>query len=292
MKTLKYIFLLVLILGTAGACLVDDTEEYAANSTGYNLATFEKNSVNLTALANGDEYLMKVQVKLVGPTVREVTNDITVTVSADASSTAVEGVHYVINTPTVILKADNNYLANVEITLITEGNSPPEDGTPEQKLYKAPILNLNIVSATGDAKVTNSGKPGKLTLNFVRPNPFAGMYNAHLIYRHPNAGTYPDNIYVEEDNEKELLAITGRKCETGFATWFDTDLCWITVNPDNSITFEVDATTWPYTVVLGDPNDPTKISHFDPDTRIIYLYYHYQGTGGPRIFWEVFTPLF
>jgi len=87
------------------------------------------------------------------------------------------------------------------------------------------------------------------------------------------------------------VAITGRKCETGFAVWPDTDLCWITVKADNSIEFEV-ADTWPYTVLMGDPNDPSKVSHFDPATGKIYLYYYYAGTGGNRIFWETFTPLF
>ena len=102
-------------------------------------------------------------------------------------------------------------------------------------------------------------------------------------------GTYPDNIYVEDDYDKTLSPVTGRKCETLFGIW-DTDYCWITVNSDNSIKFEV-ADTWAYDVKLGDPFDATKISHFDPATGIIYFYYNYFGTGGPRIFWEIFTPV-
>lgn len=291
MKTIKYLFLLITLVGFAGACLVDDEETYELNSKGYNVATFEKFATNLGALANGDEYQRVLNMRLVGPTVKDLSGDITVTVEADPSSTAVEGVHYRIDNPTITLKASNNYLGSLGVTLLTEGNSPPEDGTPELEDYVAPVLVLNVKSATGDANVTTSGKLNKVTLNYTRPNPYAGKYIAHLIYRHPSYGTYPDNIYVEEDNEKTLVAVTGRKCETGFGTWFDTDICWITVNLDNSITFVVDD-TWPYDVKLGDPNRPDLVSHFDPATRIIYLYYHYEGSGGPRIFWEVFTPQF
>ena len=291
MKTLKYILIFILSAGFFNSCLIDDELDLDMNSTGYNVATFEKTSINLVALANGDEYDMNIQMKLVGPTYKDVMNDITVTVQATSSSTAVEGVHYEMDSKTITLSRDNNFLAYLPIRMLTEGNKPPMEDSPEYEDYVAPVLNLEIVSATGDAMVTNSGKDAKVTLNFIPPNPYAGPYSARLIYRHPSLGDYPDNIYVDEVNEKELLPITGRKCETGFATWFDTDICWITINADNSLTFVVDD-TWPYDVALGDPFDASKVSHYDPETGIIYLYYHYYGTGGPRIFWEVFTPNF
>jgi hypothetical protein len=289
MKTLKYIFLFILVVGFSGACLVDDEETYLENANGYNVVTFEKVSLNLGALANGDEYQREVRLKLVGPQSMELTSDITATVEADESSTAIAGVHYRIDNPTVTLSASNNYLANLQVTMLTEGNQPPEDGTPEMDEYVAPVLKLKVVSATGDPKVSNSGKPTAINLNFVRPNPFVGKYIAHIIYRHPSYGVYPDNIYVEEDNEKTLIAVTGRKCETEFAIWGPAEICWITINADNSIVFTV-ADTWPYAVKLGDPNRPDLESHYDPDTGIIYLYYHYEGAGGARIFWETFTP--
>jgi len=289
MKTLKYILILLLALGTFHSCLVDDETKYDMNDSGFNLVTFERITANLTGLANGDEYTFKVKVKIVGPTISDLSSDITATFSADASSTATDGTHYRIDNPTVVLSASNNYLGLLEITLVTAGNNPPPEGTPEFDAYVSPSLVLNIV-ATGDPTVVGSGKSGVLALNFTPPNPYAGDYIAHIIYRHPAVGTYPDNINVEEDNAKTLAAVTGRKCETGFAVWFDTDLCWITVNVDNSIRFDV-GDTWPYDVKLGDPFDATKISHFDPATGIIYLYYHYEGDGGYRIFWETFTPV-
>lgn len=290
MKKIKYILIFILSLGIFNSCLIDDSTDLEANDAGYNVATFQRPVNNLTALANGDEYNFDLEIKVTGPTASELVNDVTVTFSPNAMSTAIEGVHYKIDNPTVVLTKADNYLGYLRITLITEGNIPPMEGTPEYEDYVAPMLYVDI-SATGDANVVGSGKTGTFTVNFIPPNPYAGLYSAHLIYRHPSLGDYPDNIYVEEVNEKELIAITGRKCETGFATWFDTDLCWITVNADNTITFEV-GDTWDYDVALGDPFDASLETRFDPDTRMIYLYYHYYGAGGPRIFWEVFTPLF
>jgi len=289
MKTLKYIFLLILVIGTFQSCLVEDETKYDLNDEGLNLVTFERVTSNLTMTATGEEKTFKVKVKLVGPTMTDVKNDISVTVTADASSTAIEGVHYRIENLPIVLSPNDNFLAELEIILMSEGNAAPMDGTPEAETFKAPVLELNLV-ATGDPGVVGSGKVGTFTLNFIPPNPYAGDYTTHIIYRHPSMGTYPDNIYVEEDSEKTLAPVTGRKCETGFAIWPETDLCWITINANNSIKFEV-ADTWPYDVKLGDPNDPSKESHFDPATGMIYLYYYYSGTGGDRIFWEVFTPV-
>ncbi|MCD4832411.1 MAG: hypothetical protein K8R31_01345 [Bacteroidales bacterium] len=289
MKKIKYILIFILSLGIFNSCLIDDTSDIDLNADGYNVATFDRPIDNLTALANGDEYEFEVKVKIVGPTILDLTNDINVTFIPTAASTAVADVHYRIDNPTIVLSDDNNYLGYLVVTVITAGNTPPMDGTPEYDDYVAPMLYLEITT-TGDVKVEGSGKTGEFTVNFIPPNPYAGLYDAHLIYRHPSLGDYPDNIYVDEVTEKELLAVTGRKCETTFATW-PTDICWITVNADNTITFVVDD-TWPYDVILGDPFDATKVTRYDPETGIIYLYYHYYGDGGPRIFWEVFTPKF
>ena len=290
MKTLKYILILILVLGTFHSCLIEinDKTDYDLNGTGLNLATFERLSDNLTMTATGEEKTFKVKMKLVGPSMTGIKNDISVTVTADESSTAVEGDHYRIENLPLVLTPDENFLGELEIVLMSEGNAAPMDGTPEFDDYVAPVLVLNV-TATGDPMVTGSGKQGTFTLNFVPPNPYAGDYTSHIVYRHPSAGTYPDNIYVEDDYDKTLAPVTGRKCETLFGIW-DTDYCWITINADNSIKYEV-APSWPYAVKIGDPFDPSKISHLDPATGIIYLYYNYQGASGYRIFWETLTPI-
>ncbi|MFN8207891.1 MAG: YCF48-related protein [Bacteroidales bacterium] len=114
------------------------------------------------------------------------------------------------------------------------------------------------------------------------------VYKSNLSYFHPSGGSYPDVPYMVREANKTLRFIEEGRAETWFAIW-NTTLCWITINPDNSIGFEVDD-TWGYEVLPGDPNDPSKISYYDPETGKIYLYYYYVGGTGNRIFWEVFTP--
>ena len=298
MKKLKYLLIFILSLGIFNSCLIDDETDLDLNDDGLNIASFDKTKINFVALANGDEYDMEIQMKVVGPTLSDLTNDITVTVAAATTSTAVSGDHYIIETPSIVLAADNNFLGIVEVTMITAGNSPPMDGTPEYDEYVAPVFDLDIVSATGDPMVTASGRSAEVTLNYTPPNPYAGDYAVEMRYFHPTAGgSYPPSVNPDDpyggvrNYEKTLTAITGRKCETGFAVWGDTDVCWITCNADNSITFEVDD-TWTYDVALGDPDDPANVPYYDPATGVIYMYYHYYGTGGARIFWEIFTPLF
>ena len=289
MRKLKYLLILMLSISAFSSCLIDNETDVDLNDDGKNVVTLERIKTPLTGLANGTEYTFDVPIKIVGPTVYKLTSDISVTFTRNANSTAVDNVHYRIDNPTITLTKSNNYLGNLVVTMVTVGNTPPMDGTPEFDDYVAPVLLLDI-TASGDPMVVGSGKGAELTLNFTPPNPYAGDYIAHIIYRHPNAGTYPNNIYVEEDNNKTLAAVTGRKCETWFAIW-DTDLCWITINADNTVNYVVDV-TWPYDVKPGDPHDASKVTHFDPATRKIYLYYHYSGSTGYRIFDEVFTPQF
>ena len=293
MKTLKYILIFMLSMGFFNSCLIEDTTDLDQNGQGPSLVTFDGTGlVNLTVLANGSEYDKTIKVLVVGPTKFGLTGDLTVTVKPAANSTAVEGKHYTLD-KTLVLKASENYLGYLNIKLLTEGNTPPMDGTPEADTYKAPILYLEVESVTGESGVVASGKTAQVNLNFTPPNPYAGDYDVELKYFHPTAGgSYPDEPYGGiRALEKTLSAITGRKCQTGFGVWADTDICWITVNADNSINFEVDV-TWPYDVKMGDPKDATHVSHFDPETGKIYLYYYYAGSGGDRIFWEVFTPKF
>ncbi len=294
MKTLKYILFFVLAAGLFSSCLVNEETDLDLNGQGPSLVTFDGTGlVNLTVLANGAEYDKTIKVLLVGPTKNSISGDLTVTFAAMEGSTAIEGVHYTME-KTMVLKESNNYLGYLNIKLLTDGNAPPMEDSPEYEDYKAPVLYLKVTNVTGANGVIASGKEATVNLNFTPPNPYALTYDSELYYWHPSAGgDYPPSPNGEpyggvRHNDKELVAVTGRKCQTNFSIW--EDLCWITVNSDNSIDFVVDV-TWPYDVKLGDPNDPSKVSRFDPDTGIIYLYYYYTGDGGDRIFWEKLTPI-
>lgn len=295
MKNFKYLLLLIFGIVFLNSC-DDDVLLLDQIKDGPNIVVFESYKGNLVGLADGTEYSKQVFVKLSGPSLDMVTSDISVTVAPASTSTAVEGDHYRIENPTITLSASNNYLGIIDIVLVTIGNAPPEEGTPEFDAYKAPILYLEMTNTSGDANVVPVGKLVTLTLNYTPFNPYAGDYDVHTIYRHPAVGTYPDNINVETDFVKTLGAITGTTVSVDwFAVWDFTSIVF-KINADGSISnFSVDLVAWgnlDEDIKLGDPFDPSKVSYFDPVTRKIYLYYHYCRDSGCRVFWEVYTPQF
>jgi len=122
----------------------------------------------------------------------------------------------------------------------------------------------------------------------VVANFFAGYYMSHLTYFHPTlGGTYPTEPYYDDYLLKELFTLSNDYCTTYFALWTDAAMD-IQINADNSISFGI--SNFNYIVNEGDPYDLTKVSHYDPATHTIYLYYNYAASGGYRVFWETLTP--
>lgn len=145
---------------------------------------------------------------------------------------------------------------------------------------------LKYVSVMADGREVTSNARTEVLI----ANSYAGYYLADLTFFHPNFGTYPDNPYRHVQFVKELITTDGSTCYTSFALWGAYgETMYITINPDNSISFEVFG--FDYIVKEGDPNNLLLYSHYDPLTGIIYLYYHYEGPGGNRIFWEVLEPV-
>jgi hypothetical protein len=174
MKTLKYILILVLSLGAFNSCLVDDTTRYDLNDDGPNLAGFTDTKTAFSFVSDGNEYVFTVRMNLIGPTSMDVTDDIVVTIGADASSTAIEGTHFRIDQPTITLKKSDNYLGLIPITILTEGIVAPLDETP--------MLYLKVVSATGAENVLNNGKKLEITLNYGCFSNLAGTYTMDMEY--------------------------------------------------------------------------------------------------------------
>jgi len=180
MKTLKYILILVLSLGMFNSCLVDQTTRYDANDDGPNLAGFTDMRFMVSNIADGSEYDIPVKVKVIGPTSMNLTSDVTLTVAPDIEAMevatagsnlytpAIEGVHFNLDNPNITLKASENYLGIIHVTMLTEGIVTP--------LPKQPLLILKTVSATGDPNVLNNGKNVEITLNFACYSEFQGTY--------------------------------------------------------------------------------------------------------------------
>jgi len=173
MKNLKLAIIAMLSLSLLGSCeLFQEDTTLSKNSEGYNLAGFENTKQTVVAVADGNEYTFEVKMKVIGPTSMDLTKDITVTVEADAASTATEGTHFRIDNKSLTLKASDNYLGLLKVTVITNGIVAP--------LSKKLIL--NAVSASGDAVVTNNGKPLEMTINYACFSNLAGTYDVTTEY--------------------------------------------------------------------------------------------------------------
>jgi hypothetical protein len=173
MKKIKYILIVILCMGMFNSC-IDNSETFDLNKDGYNLAGFEQGTSTISGIADGTEYTFYMKVKVVGPTVRDLTSDITLTVAVDTASTAIEGTHFNIPNPTVVLTKSNNYLGLLEIKMTTEGIVTP--------LPENPVIVLNAINATGDSKVISNGKPLQVTMNFACFTELdVPTYNVHIV---------------------------------------------------------------------------------------------------------------
>ena len=174
MKKLKYIIILLLSVGLFNSCLIDNETDIDLNAEGANVAGFANPKTLVAAIADGAESTHILKMKISGPTVMYLTADITATVAADESSTAIEGTHFRIDNPTITLSASNNYLGLFEITMLTAGIQTPLD--------ESPVLVLKVTNATGDSKVLNSGKLLEVTMNYACFSALAGTYDVTTIY--------------------------------------------------------------------------------------------------------------
>jgi hypothetical protein len=168
MKKIKIYILLFVFTISFSSCLVDDETATDDFGKGPNLIGFIKSSIAANALADGSTTEVMVPLLVTGPTSLDITEDISFSVEVDASSTAIEGTHYTINTDNLILSADNGLETSLPITIITEGIVPP--------LAEAPTLVLNLTTTNNNAVV--SGRTGQVTvaINYLCFSNLAGEY--------------------------------------------------------------------------------------------------------------------
>ena len=267
MKTLKYIFLLILVAGTFQSCLVENETKYDLNDDGKNLAGFELNRTSVAGIADGSEYTFPMRVKIVGPSVTELNGDVTLTVSVDPASTAIEGTHFRLDDPDIVLSKSNNYLGLINVTMLTEGIVTP--------LAEAPVLILNATSATGDAKVLNNGKSIAITMNFACFSQFEGSYTL-TINRVSTLGVASTIVRTDEEITK-IGVETYRTKYVGH--WLPADLGgtpgFTFTNSCNKFSIAEQNLVELYSnLVTG-----TALGTFDPATGNIYMEYSVCASG-------------
>lgn len=182
---------IALTIMTFTSCLVDDDPRFVTDQ-GPNLVGFTRASMNASLVADGEDKIVNIPVQLTGPTSKEFTGDITATVEVDPSSTAVEGVHYLLTDNTIELNEENNFIDILPVTVITEGVEPP--------LNPNPVLKLKITEVNGESVVSN-GRTDEIaiTLEFLCYSQITGAYETlDAEYWRLGVFTYDEGVWPAE----------------------------------------------------------------------------------------------
>ena len=190
MRTIKNLFIFVISMFLVTSCF-EETTDLDLNDDGFNVVGFSNASENFAAIADGAEYPFQIELKLIGPTSMELTEDVTVSFLAGDGSTAIEGTHYRIDDASVTLSKSNNYLGKMNITMLTEGIETPLD--------ESPVLFL-LTDASGPASVSGTGKPVRVVFSYACFSDLAGRYDIEVLrdggaiapYNHDGAGMVDD----------------------------------------------------------------------------------------------------
>ena len=165
-KTIKLITLFIVMSLTVTSCLLDDKALTDGFPEGSNFTTFTNFSQNLSAVANGDVYTFPINLEVQGPTVINMTGDVTASIAVEGSSTAVEGVHYTFDRTDVTFMKSNNYIGQIPINIITEGLVAP----------MSVELTLSISFTSGDSNTVSSIKTTTLSIIYQCFADLAGTY--------------------------------------------------------------------------------------------------------------------
>jgi len=162
LKILAFAMLLI----SVSACdevLDDDITDFG---TGPNFVGFTGSTYTLAVEADGSEVATGIPVRVDGPSVADISTEITVTVAIDPSSSAVEGVNFILDSNTFTLSptAEDTFTGMLPITIITDGIVPPLD--------VAPIINLSIIEVSGPDNLVINDKTMNIATTIGYSCPF------------------------------------------------------------------------------------------------------------------------
>ena len=168
MKKLTTYFMIFTLSLMVTSC-VDDGADTDSFDEGPNIVGFSKSEINANALADGNTITVQAPVLVTGPTSANITNNVTVTVEIDPSSTAIQGTHFEMDVNSLDLLKSNSLEGSLPITIITTGVVPP--------LAVAPVLVLNLKTTSEEGTVI-SGRTGQvsITINYLCFSNLAGNY--------------------------------------------------------------------------------------------------------------------
>ena len=204
--TLQYlaVIALAILCSSCDALLDQDITDFGQGS---NVVGFASNATTLTVPADGTDVPSSIPIYIIGPSVSNINSDITVSISIDPSSTAVEGVHYRLDSDTVTLSPSKDNLSPsgsgvrfegmLPVTIITEGIVPP--------IADPPVINLNITDITTDANVVINDKTDTVvaTIGYACPFDIDNYTGTYL------ATTDDFGIYIGQPMPFEVVAGPG-----------------------------------------------------------------------------------
>ncbi|TGV02046.1 DUF4843 domain-containing protein [Flavivirga rizhaonensis] len=165
---IKSITLLIVMGLSITSCILDDDNLADTFNDGSNFVSFSTLAQNLSAVADDSEYEFPINVELQGPSIDAVNEDLTVTVEpvASATSTAIEGVHYRLDSKTVTINKDQNYIGAIPITVITQGIIAPLQVQ----------LEVSITTTSGNGNTISNSKNTILTFVYQCFADLSGTY--------------------------------------------------------------------------------------------------------------------
>jgi hypothetical protein len=169
------------------------------------------------------------------------------------------------------------------LVLPTDPQIPASENDIHIAKFIGDYWTFNYICTMDDGRVLTNTRQTQVSI----ANFFAGSYDLLLKYFHPTAGgSYPTTPYGGDRLSKIDMVPTGAlDCQVYFGVWTD-NLINIHIAPDYTVTITFNRAD----AVMGDPYNANNKCSYDPETGIIKLYYYYPGSGGPRVFWAVYTP--
>ena len=256
---IKYLTILCVSLMFT-SCLVDDETISDDYDNGPNLVGFLDSSVNASVAADGNTYEVLMTVQFSGPTSSQFTGDFDVTIAVDPSSTAIDGTHYTLNSNTLSLSASTNYIANLPLTVLTEGIAPPLDENP--------VLTL-MITEISDGSIVPNGRTSSIdvTIEYLCFSNITGSYRA-LFGEYYRIGVGPNCTVSDWPDETEIIYLCGTTyrvlewfgCFDGNEWYFDIDESGNITYPVNTPTGEINqGNGQPMITCQSNPGDMTNV---------------------------------
>lgn len=304
MKKLNILFIVFLSISLTSC--VDDTALSDQFDDGPNLVGFLSAARNASVVADGSETEFLLTVNLTGPTSMEMSEDITVTVEVDESSTAIEGTHFKLATEPLSLTKSTNYVGNLSLTVMTDGIAPP--------LATNPKLVLKITEIDNNSVVPNGRtSTSVITIEYLCYSPITGLYSTsdaeywRIGSNNADEADWPDEteiLYIC-DNTYRVLEYCG--LFDGNEWYFEVDTDPFGAVADNAeITYLTEyngdpilLNGQPIITCQSNPADMSNVECLDTnyvtvdgdDITLTMTYGYFTAGSGPREFYQVLNKI-